>query len=885
MKMLPRWLVACALFAVSGLLGAQQSTPGETNQQPPIVRIQLHDTYKQASQQASADLRALHKALPELAPDVDPAKTSPDIYNQLASLGPLLNQCSAVLPGKTPEQARSLLPELEKNPLVASAWVDTPEHVKPEQEATPAHAASRSARNVGDLSGQQYYLQDPVPGTGYVIGGLNSLDARAYPGGDGSQVRLMVSSQFSYWQHPLLPEPHPKLKTPTCWGTDNGFNPVGALLFAGDKGEGVTGMLPHAKGAGAIATDNDLGIVELINGGWVKPGDVILIAQDRGRDNLNEPAGNCKVPEGLPNNVWFRCSLPVPSGRPSTADVHASVIKWATEQHGIHVVINADVNKVVPKQYGYSVNLDDPFYQNRYNRQVNDNGAIYVGAVDPRTGGPYSIGESYHSLATFGSRIDLFGWAEHVFTLATDSIHYPTNYIYVRGPYLAAAMVAGAVAQVQSIAFAAGLGPIPPKHMRDVLVETGHPLPHPDPAHPLGVMPDVVAAADKLLEEHEASPPEASFEATLHGPDVVTMGKPNLFWVSTQAAGEYSYAWTRPDDFTGDVPGIDKVTLTASQKPNEYLGVLKVTVTKKGQQPITLTKPVLVALPTLEGMLAGDDRLASGTAGVFTAHVDNAPSDKPLRYMWNLPSGFTANALNTAQIKITAPKVEADTVAKFSVIVQTSASDAITLHKDVVITAPQSAHASISGPATVAAGQSIHLSGTLSGAPAPHNYTWLAEHFKPVARSGQNVEFNAPDAPGSYQVSLTAYGTDGKPVTALHTVTVTSPTGGDASEPITGQLNIPTVVHPGQLFTISIKAHSATGRPLKYDWRWMGDGDEPKGPKFRSMSEAGKDTMQVRISDEVKQDINAYIRVIVSDGVNEKIFRQDVLIKVNGGQP
>jgi hypothetical protein len=866
-------------------VGAQQSDPAATTQQPPIMRIELKDTYKQASQQSSADLQALRSVLPELAPDIDPAITA-EIYNELTHAGSLLKQCSAVLPGKTPEEAQSLVTEVKQNPLVEDAWVDAPQPSESEALGASLTFSARAGESIGDLSNRQYYLQDPVPADGYVIGGLNSLAARAYPGGDGSQIRLIVSSQYENWQHPLLPGPSPKLRLPTCWGTRPFLNPLGGILFAPDKGAGMTGMLPKARGAGVINTATDIGLVQLIQGNYVRPGDVVVIEEGRFRDNVNDPGPNCRVPEDVPSDQMFYCKLPIPSGRPSTIETHSSVLKWATEEHGIHVVIDADANWSPNKQQAYTINLDDPFFQDRYNRNVNDNGAIYVGAVDPATGGPYDRGPGYHSLhvlATGGSRIDLFGWSRHVFTLAPTSNTQHDNYIVGGATYLSAGMVAGAVAQVQSIAFAAGLGPIPPKHMREVLVETGHPLPSPDPAHPMGVMPDVVAAAEKLLNEYDSSLPGAPIQATLHGPDIVTMGKPELFWVSPSPPGEYSYAWTRPAGFDGELPNADKVTLAAPVKPASYSEMLKVTVAKQGSEPVTLSKPVLVVVPRLEGNIVGEDHVPSHSSQIFTAHVDNAPSDKPVHYRWSLPPGFAANSLDTAQIKVTAPKVEADTVAKLGVLVQTSAVDAVTMYKDVVVTAPQAAHASISGPATVAAGQPISLNGTLTGAPTPHNYVWLAEHFKPAASSGQAAQFTAPDTPGSYQVSLTAYGTDGKPVTALHTITVTQPTEEGGNEPITGQLDIPSQVHAGQLFSVSITARSTTGKPLTYDWKWMGDSAEPKGPKFIGKGANGHDTMKVQVSEEVKQDIHAYIRVVVSDGVNEKNFQQDVLIKANGG--
>jgi hypothetical protein len=102
-------------------------------------------------------------------------------------------------------------------------------------------------------------------------------------------------------------------------------------------------------------------------------------------------------------------------------------------------------------------------------------------------------------------------------------------------------------------------------------------------------------------------------------------------------------------------------------------------------------------------------------------------------------------------------------------------------------------------------------------------------------------------------------------------------------EPIVGNLHIPTEVQAGERFTFSIDARSTTNRPLTYDWRWMGEREEPVGRKFTQIGPDKQPTMTAEAG-RFNQDVNAYIRVFVRDDQNhERLFRQDVLIKKDTG--
>jgi hypothetical protein len=101
-------------------------------------------------------------------------------------------------------------------------------------------------------------------------------------------------------------------------------------------------------------------------------------------------------------------------------------------------------------------------------------------------------------LSTYGTRVDVQGWGEAVFTLGFGSY---SNLPTTRGSYTqrfsgtssAAAMVAGAVASLQSIRVANGLSRLTPSQMRQLLIDTGIPQGTAIPGH-IGPFPNLAKA-------------------------------------------------------------------------------------------------------------------------------------------------------------------------------------------------------------------------------------------------------------------------------------------------------------------------------------------------------------------------------------------------------
>jgi serine protease len=146
------------------------------------------------------------------------------------------------------------------------------------------------------------------------------------------------------------------------------------------------------------------------------------------------------------------------------------------------------------------VNLDQAACSGVFDRTLQDSGAIIVGAGQPPSSGADRQREEFSS---FGSRIDLQGWGSAVVTTGYGDLYLapdrPADHGFwyaegFNGTSSAAAIVAGAAANLQGIALAQSGVPVPPVQMRTLLVQTGSPQLG-NMAEPIGPRPNVLKAA------------------------------------------------------------------------------------------------------------------------------------------------------------------------------------------------------------------------------------------------------------------------------------------------------------------------------------------------------------------------------------------------------
>ncbi|MDX3988853.1 MAG: S8 family serine peptidase [Achromobacter sp.] len=363
--------------------------------------------------------------------------------------------------------AELLVKQLLENPLVESAQIEpVPMSIGDGLQADPAMAITRAAPGTPDYTKCdgamaptcQNYMQSPKPGY-WPLGGVNAFEAQRLTGHYGANVRL-ISNEINHWDFDHVDLPKPFLHHGQYVEKPDSHDTMSAgIMFGQDNGYGVTGIVPQAQAG--YTKYSPSGMVDLRN--VLQAGDVVQIGVHYKFSNGCGPTTAC----------W----LPV-----EHVDVVYDAISYLTKEKGVHVVLAAANG---------AANLDDPWFRGRYDRTKRDSGAIYVGAADPVQGQVAWFSET-------GSRVDMFSWGGRVTTTDWKEGQHNLYTTAYSGTSSANPIIAGSVAWLQSLARERGLGNIPPKVMRQILVDSGNPVPIVNPARPIGVQPDLVRAAELL---------------------------------------------------------------------------------------------------------------------------------------------------------------------------------------------------------------------------------------------------------------------------------------------------------------------------------------------------------------------------------------------------
>jgi len=288
-----------------------------------------------------------------------------------------------------------------------------------------------------------------------------------HPGGRGAGVRV-ADCEYGYRDGhedlcDVVSEPgievHP---TVIAYGWHEHGTAVLGEMVGGDNGYGVTGLVPDAQ-ASFFFEWSTAGRrrVEAITAAIasVDAGDVVLLEMQ-----IFGPGGNFG-PAELDPMVWTVTRLGVDRG----------VCVVAAAGNG-----NQDLDSGPYAEY----------------RGRGDSGAIIVGAssADGR--------RDKMGFSTFGSRVNVHGWGERVFTagygdfvrVGGDADQGYTAFF--SGTSSASPIVASAVVSLQGIHRAAAGAPIEPASLRQLLVDTGKPQ---GAGGHIGPLPDMAAAVDELL--------------------------------------------------------------------------------------------------------------------------------------------------------------------------------------------------------------------------------------------------------------------------------------------------------------------------------------------------------------------------------------------------
>ncbi|PMZ77565.1 S8 family serine peptidase [Pseudomonas sp. FW305-70] len=545
MKSMNKWLGAM-LFCVASLpLLVNAAAPDYSRVMILVKRGVL------SSESHDESLKTLRLIVPDMRPLVPASRERTNAQLQALQRHRLDRYFMVDTHQLTENQAESLLDKLRRNPLVESAEFEPRVEGMHEDNGKPIKKLAR--KSIPDFTGQQNYLQGKATVTPYKIGGVNAVEAWKVLGGKGRDMQV-VSAEVDRWarEHVDLPKANLEIDVGAVTGSHDTAS--AGIIASQENGFGTTGIVPWTKlGYLHWGTDRLLQLADKLG-----EGDVVQIGvQIRKKEPFSQVG--CTV----------NCFVPIEENR-----TVRDIISYLVEEKGVHVVEAAGNG---------NIDLDHSFFNGYYDRNVFDSGAIYAGAVDPKTG----LRASY---SDYGSRVDLFSWGYNVTTTAWSVNNPTTGYTHTfSGTSSANPIIAGVVASLQGVARAKGLGNIPPKELRKLLVETGYPQINGDSTE-IGVQPDLEVAIKKMLED---KPPAGRLAV----PEEVASGE--IFsahvYAGSPANKPLNYLWTATgfEPSRGDTQSMSfkAPTVTADTR-----GTLSVAVSD-GAHTITLTEHLNIKAP------------------------------------------------------------------------------------------------------------------------------------------------------------------------------------------------------------------------------------------------------------------------------------------------
>lgn len=300
--------------------------------------------------------------------------------------------------------------------------------------------------------------------------GIDAIYAATVAGGRGVDVRIADVEggwRMTHEDMPVIKNLGGAMGDP-AW-VHHGTAVVG-VMGARNNAWGVTGIVPDASfSVSGIANASPADAI-LKAGLEAGRGGVLLVElQQVGPADSSACSCNQAQCNSLPMEYW-----------PAEFDA----IKYLTAQ-GVTVVEAAGNG---------SVNLDDPVYNNYFNRSVRDSGAILVAASAAYTRTPACF-------TNHGSRIDAHGWGESVTTLGYGDLSGTSeDKLYTAtfsGTSSATPIVAGAVAAVQGVNLVRKGDYLSPAAVRTLLRNTGTPQSG-SLATAIGPLPNLKAALTSI---------------------------------------------------------------------------------------------------------------------------------------------------------------------------------------------------------------------------------------------------------------------------------------------------------------------------------------------------------------------------------------------------
>jgi len=409
--------------------------------------------------------------------------------------------------------------ELEQNPNVELVYPESVpvslDNIRQDQQPTEPLLKSVLNSNLGasavpDYRSLQDYVKAPTEKRqGYYMGGINRDSVNQYAGSGGEGVTI-ISMENTVWNpnHINLPPISLSQGNKTYYvNQDHDTSSVG-IMAARAIGAGIRGIAWKSKVGFSDWQANSLyNMIPLL-----KAGDVVQIGMQTGGGEVTGCTTECYLPQEARQSYY-------------------DVIKALTDK-GVYVIEAAGNG---------NINLDNPAFNNQFNVNYRDSGAIIAGAFCAKGG-------KRASFSTWGSRVTSSSWGcWDVVTTGTGDLYKSTNADYTKsfaGTSSANPIIAGVVASLSAIAKAHGIT-VTPLQMRQILQETGTPLASGESAK-IGTQPDMEQAIARImaLKEGDTVPAPtavAGADLTVAG---TTEGAKSYPLDGSKSLNAKSYSWS-----------------------------------------------------------------------------------------------------------------------------------------------------------------------------------------------------------------------------------------------------------------------------------------------------------------------------------------------------